>query len=145
MRCRSVVATGISDVGGRGNLSAGRSAVAVGDLSRHGAHDSATLLFLLPSVCEDTDRSRQREQSPAKLRLKTKFAKDNGGDAVDIHRDMALLDRGDGGFDRMADRRKASANDTGSLGIGHQREQRRRPRVDWMEAMAEPGNDLLAD
>src|SRR5208282_2840289 len=76
----------------RGQAAAGGAAVAKRNLARHRPHDSAAALLLLPCVRQNADGARQDEQTAAELGLEAEFAENDGGDAVDVHRYMALLD-----------------------------------------------------
>ncbi len=147
----SVVAGGRLRAGGGGgggvdrHGAARRSGIAIGNFPRHRPLDPHALLLLLPRVREDADGARQDEQPAPQLRLEAQLAEDDGGDAVDVHRDVAPLDRLQRGLDRVADRRPASADGARCLRLRHQREQRRGARVDRVEAVAEARHDLVAD
>ena len=141
------VAAGVVGPGcaiGRRHVAPRRPAVAIGNVARHRAHDPAAALLLLPCVREDADRARQDEQTAAELRLEAELAEDHRGDAVDVHRDVALLARTERLLHRASDARPAPRHGALGFGFRNELEQRRRARIDRMKAMAEPGNDLLA-
>src|SRR5512132_3177923 len=85
-RCLAAAGLGAA----RGDVATRRPAVAVWNLAGHRAHDAAAALLLLPGMRENAHRARQDEESASELRLEAELAEDDGGDAIDVHGDLAL-------------------------------------------------------
>jgi hypothetical protein len=64
---------------------------------------------------ENADRARQGEQAATELGSKPSSQKMTAVMPVDVHRYVPLLDRGDRGLDRVADRGVASGHDAGAF------------------------------
>src|SRR5690348_4642184 len=130
---RRCVAVGAArrDVAARG------SAVAVRNLPRHRAHDAAAALLLLPGMRENTHRARQDEEPAAELRLEAELAENDCGDAIDVHRNVALPAGGQRLLDGMADVRVAARYRSGAHCFRDELEERRGARIDRMKAVTE--------
>jgi hypothetical protein len=94
-------------------------------------------------VGENAHCPRQDEDAPAELGLESQLAVHDGRDAVDVHRYGFALAPGQRGFDGASDAREASRDDSPVLGGVDELQQAGGARIERMEAMAEPGDDLL--
>src|SRR4051794_41870433 len=78
---------------------------------------SAALAHLLPSVGEDAYASAEHEQAARERGGKTELGIDDGGRAVDVHRDRAVPSFVESGFDGPCRPGGLAVDDTGAHGV----------------------------
>src|ERR1700719_4495983 len=71
----------------------GWSGICVGYGRRHWSLDPTALLCLFPGMSQNPDRAGEDEQAPPYRRRKPEFGINDGGSAIDVHRDLFAFSR----------------------------------------------------